>query len=395
MSWFIAKSPCAITRWPMEASVIPRYSEGSARECKPARPLGVPCRMPVSHPLPRLQMPGVRRSSTRRCAALDGVDLHVHAGEVLALVGENGAGKSTLMKVLSGAHQPDAGTMHLDGKPYCPRGPRDARRLGVAMIYQELSLAPHLSVAENILLGMEPIIGPLINRAEMRRRAAEGLAAVGRSDIPAGLPVAKLSIAAQQLVEVARAVAIGCHLLVLDEPTSSLTQHDIQRLFELVRRLKSQGLAMVYVPHFLEEVRAVCDRVTVLRDGRSVGGGLIGDLPENRIITMMVGRDVHALYPPSARKAGDVSLELDQLQGAKGPRSASLSLRRGQVIGIAGLMGAGRTELLRTVFGSRFRSRSGTMPWRHACRPVFARPAVEAGRRDCERGSQGLRRPHA
>jgi ribose transport system ATP-binding protein len=302
------------------------------------------------NPSPRLRMQGVRKAFGATLA-LDGVDLHVNSGEVLALVGENGAGKSTLMKILSGAHHADAGTMELDGQPYAPRSPLDARRLGVAMIYQELSLAPHLSVAENILLGMEPTIGPLLNRAELRRKAAAGLAAVGRPDIPLDFPAGKLSIAEQQLVEVARAVAVGCRVLVLDEPTSSLTRGDVERLFELVRRLKSQGLAIVYISHFLEEVRAVCDRFTVLRDGKSVGGGRTADVPEERIIAMMVGRDVHDLYPRSPRSAGEAVLEVDHVAGAEEPQSASLTLHRGEVLGIAGLMGAGRTELLRAIFG--------------------------------------------
>jgi ribose transport system ATP-binding protein len=295
-------------------------------------------------------MTGVRKAFGATIA-LNGVDLHVNPGEVLGLIGENGAGKSTLMKILSGAHRADEGSMELDGQPYVPKTPLDARRLGVAMIYQELSLAPHLTVAENILLGMEPCVGPFLNLAEMNRKAAEGLAAVGRSDIPLDIPAGRLSIAERQLVEVARAVAIGCRALVLDEPTSSLTRRDVDHLFELFRRLKSQGMAIIYISHFLEEVRAVCDRFTVLRDGASVGGGMTADVPESRIIAMMVGRDMHDLYPRSPRKTGDVALEVKSLAGARGPRSASLALHRGEVFGIAGLMGAGRTELLRTIFG--------------------------------------------
>lgn len=301
-------------------------------------------------PGPRLRMKGVRKSFGAT-VALDGVDLHVMPGEVLALVGENGAGKSTLMKVLSGAHRPDAGTMELDGKPYAPASPLEARRLGVAMIYQELSLAPDLSVAENILLGMEPRRGPFLNQREMRLRAAEGLAAVGRPDIPLGIAAGRLSIAEQQLVEVARAVAIGCRVLVLDEPTSSLTRQDVQRLFDLVRRLRDRFIAVIYISHFLEEVRAISDRVTVLRDGKSVGGETIANLPEEEIIALMVGRSVEELYPRSPRIAGEVVLETSRLAGTRGPRSATLALHRGEVLGIAGLMGAGRTELLRTLFG--------------------------------------------
>jgi ribose transport system ATP-binding protein len=301
-------------------------------------------------PTPRLEIRGVskRFGSTR---ALDGVDLTVHAGEVLALVGENGAGKSTLMKVLSGAHAPDAGIMRLDGDVYAPHDPLRARRAGVAMIYQELSLAPHLSVMENILLGIEPTHGPFVRWKEMRRRAREALVEVGIGDVSPDTVVRRLSIAQQQLVEIARAVAIECRVLILDEPTSSLTQSDIAKLFALIRRLKNQGLGIVYISHFLEEVRAISDRFTVLRDGCSVGGGMTADAEPGDIIALMVGRKVDDLYPRSKRTPGEVVLEVRDLVGDPKPRSASFQLRRGEVLGIAGLVGSGRTELLRTLFG--------------------------------------------
>src|SRR5215210_710050 len=180
----------------------------------------------MSPSAPRLRMAGIRKRFGAT-TALDGIDLHVDGGEVLALVGENGAGKSTLMKILSGAYRPDSGQMWLDEKAYLPRNPLEARRAGVAMIYQELSLARHLSVMENIVLGMEPTIGPLINWRQVRRRASEALAQLGRTDIDLDMPVARLSLASRQLVEIARAVAIGCRVLILDEPTSSLGRDDI------------------------------------------------------------------------------------------------------------------------------------------------------------------------
>lgn len=295
-------------------------------------------------------MEGVRKTfgATK---ALAGVDLTVNEGEVLALVGENGAGKSTLMKVLSGAHQPDEGRMRLGGKPYAPRNPLDARRSGVAMIYQELSLAPDLSVMENILLGMEPTRGPLVKWDEVRQRASAALAQLGRSDIPLDAPVSELTIASQQMVEIARAVAIGCRVLVLDEPTSSLTRPDIRHLFDLVQRLRSQGLAIIYISHFLEEVKEISDRFTVLRDGKSVGGGVTRDASLEQIIALMVGRDIQDLYPRSPRKPGEMVLEVHNLVGHGKPRWAALQLRCGEVMGVAGLIGAGRTELLRCVFG--------------------------------------------
>ncbi|HSU65385.1 MAG TPA: sugar ABC transporter ATP-binding protein [Tepidisphaeraceae bacterium] len=299
---------------------------------------------------PRLQMRGVRKRFGAT-VALGGVDLSVQPGQVLALVGENGAGKSTLMKVLSGAHQPDEGDMWLDGEPYRPRNPLEARRARVAMIYQELSLAKHLTVAENILLGVEPGAGPLMDWSSARRIAADAMRQLGRPDIPVDVPVGKLSIAAQQLVEIGRAIAVGCRVLVLDEPTSSLTSRDIALLFDLVRRLKAQGISIIYISHFLEEVKEISDVFTVLRDGQSVGTGITAQASTKQIIAMMVGRDVQDLYPRSARKQGEELLRVEGVAGATKPQSASLSLHRGEVVGIAGLVGAGRTELLRTIFG--------------------------------------------
>ncbi|HEX9829421.1 MAG TPA: sugar ABC transporter ATP-binding protein [Bacteroidota bacterium] len=283
--------------------------------------------------------------------ALDGVDVRVQSGEVLALVGENGAGKSTLMKVLSGVVQPDAGNMLLNGKPFTPRHPHDARMAGVGMVYQELSLAQHLSVEENILLGMEPARMGFLNRPEMRRLAADAIAQLGRSDIRLDLRVGSLSIAECQLVEIARAVAVGCRVLVLDEPTSSLTVADSERFFELTHRLKKQGNAVIYISHVLEEVKQISDRFIVLRDGKSVGEGKTPSASTKQIISMMVGREVDDLYPRSKRKAGDVLLEVNNVAGDVKPVSASFELRRGEVLGIAGLIGAGRSELLRSIFG--------------------------------------------
>jgi len=299
---------------------------------------------------PLLAMRGV----TKRfgpTVALDGVDLTLGRGEVLALIGENGAGKSTLMKVLAGVHPADAGTLSLDGEPYRPRNPLHARRQGVAMIYQELSIAPHLTVMENVLLGVEPRRGPLLDRRRMRQRAAAALAQVGRGDIDPDAQAGDLGIAEQQLVEVSRSVALGCRVLVLDEPTSSLTRHDIDGLFAMIRRLRDRGLGIIYISHFLEEVRQISDRYTVLRDGRSVGEGRTAESDDERIIRLMVGREVDDLYPRDAHAPGEPVLTVDHLAGAPLPRDASLTLRRGEVVGIAGLVGAGRTQLLRAIFG--------------------------------------------
>ena len=295
---------------------------------------------------PRFEMRGVRKAFGAT-VAVDGVDLAVAAGEVCALVGQNGAGKSTLMAILSGAIKPDAGTMRLEGQLYAPREPLDARTAGVAMIHQELSLAPHLTVMENIALGMEPSRRGVVRWAEMRDSASAALAQLGHSEIRPDAMIADLSPAAQQLVEIARALAGGSRVVVLDEPTSSLSHEDVQRLFRLIGRLKEQGLAIVYISHFIEEVKAVSDRVVVLRDGRNAGGGPTAEMSSEAIVRLMVGRQVDDLYPHSPREPGDVLLDLTDLQ----PGAATLSVRRGEIVGIAGLLGAGRTRLLRTIFG--------------------------------------------
>ena len=303
----------------------------------------------------QFEMRGVRKTFGAT-VALDGVDLAVRAGEVCALVGQNGAGKSTLMSILAGATAPDAGSMTLTGAPYAPKDPREARRAGVAMIYQELSLAPHMSVMDNIALGVEPRTqGPLgalgvVHRESMRQSARAALEQLGHSDIDPDAVVSALSPAAQQLVEIARALAFGCRVLVLDEPTSSLARDDVNRLFELIKRLKQQGLAIVYISHFIEEVTQVSDRVVVLRDGRNAGGGATSRTTGREIVNMMVGRSLGDLYPRGSRTRGEPVLTLDALAPAR-LQPVSLTVHRGEVFGIAGLLGAGRTRLLRGLFG--------------------------------------------
>jgi ribose transport system ATP-binding protein len=291
-------------------------------------------------------MRGVSKSFAAT-AALDGVDLRVAGGEVVALVGQNGAGKSTLMAILAGALAPDSGTMALDGKPYAPRSPLEARKAGVAMIYQELSVAPHLSVMENVVLGTEPARAGLVQRDRARRLTQDVLARLGHPDISPEAVVGRLSVAEQQLVEIARAFATGARVLVLDEPTSSLGREDVGRLFELVRRLKADGHAVVYISHFIEEVKEVADRFVVLRDGCNAGGGPTAGTTREEIVSLMVGRRVEDLFPRSARRPGEAILDVEGI----GPGSIGVTLHRGEVLGIAGLMGAGRTRLLRTLFG--------------------------------------------
>src|SRR5262245_10707002 len=242
--------------------------------------------------------------------ALAGVDLELRPGEVHALIGENGAGKSTLMKVLSGAERPDAGQMWLDGQPYAPAGPDAARRQGVAMIYQELTLAPHLSVEANMLLGLEPSRWGVLSRRECRRRVEEALARLEHPEIRPEMTVESLSPAACQLVEIARALLVDVRVLVLDEPTSSLTQEDARRLFALVRRLRDRGVSIVYISHFLEEVQEIADRFTVLRDGRTAGTGLLREFEITHVIEMMVGRSLTEQFPRVPHAIGEPVLEL-------------------------------------------------------------------------------------
>jgi ribose transport system ATP-binding protein len=279
--------------------------------------------------------------------ALAGVDLAVGSGEICGLVGENGAGKSTLMGILAGALAPDQGAMRLDGELYAPRNPIEARRAGVAMIHQELSLAPDLTVAENILLGMEPATAGFLRRREMAETARRALTELGHGTVPVDARVGDLSLPLQQIVEIARALAVGCRVLVLDEPTSSLGREDVGRLFEMLRRLRAQGHAIIYISHFIEEITDIADRYEVLRDGRNAGGGVADAAAHDRIVSLMIGGSQRELFPRSPRTPGEAILTVDGLQ----PGDASFTLRRGEVLGIAGLIGAGRTRLLRTIFG--------------------------------------------
>ena len=291
--------------------------------------------------------------------ALDGVDLTLHAGEVHALIGENGAGKSTLMNVLAGAVRPDRGAMQVDGRPYAPAAPGDARRRGVALIHQELCLCPHLSAAENMLLGLEPTRGRggWVDGSAARRRALTLLEHFGGG--PALDPderVADLPLAAQQVVEICRALAADARILLMDEPTSSLQREDVDRLFALIRQLAARGIAVIYISHFLEEVREIAGRYTILRDGRSVDSGSIAGTSNDQLIAHMVGRA--ALTPWSAlrsgegeRHEGNVILTVHDVAAPPVLKHASFELRRGEVLGIAGLMGSGRSELVRALFG--------------------------------------------
>jgi len=298
----------------------------------------------------RLELSGVTKAFGGT-QALAGVSLRVAAGEAHALIGENGAGKSTLLKILAGVQRADAGDIRFEGNRYQPRGPLEARRHGVAMIHQELTLAPHLSVEENLTLGLEPRnrVG-FLDRRRRREMATAALARLG-ADIPLHATAGSLTVAQQQLIEIARALLTQPRLLILDEPTSSLTRADTQRLFAALERLRSEGVSLLYVSHFLEECRHVCSRFTILRDGRSVHSGELAGTSSREIIQHMVGRDVTDLYPRSPRSPGTSMLEVANLAGLTKPTAVSFSVRAGEVVGLFGLVGAGRTETLRALFG--------------------------------------------
>jgi ribose transport system ATP-binding protein len=284
--------------------------------------------------------------------ALDGVSFALESGQVHALIGENGAGKSTLMNVLAGALAPDAGSIQIDGRPYRPTSPLDASRHGIALIHQELSLCPHLTVAENVLMGREPAHRGVIDIQEMSDRTSELLANFPHPELRPARVVGELPLPAQQVVEICRALASDCRILLMDEPTSSLQRADVERLFALIKRLRAQGLGIVYISHFLEEVREIADVFTVLRDGLSVATGVIADVTNEQLVAHMVGRPVENLFPHrEAGSARDVALTVRGLEALPAVRSASFELRRGEVLGIAGLMGSGRTEMVRAIFG--------------------------------------------
>ena len=299
---------------------------------------------------PRLRLTGISKSFGAT-QALRGVSLEVGVGEVHALVGENGAGKSTLMNILSGAMPPDTGTLELDGQPYAPRDTLAARYHGVAMIHQELSLAPHLSVWENIVLGAEPTRGGLLWRTEAKARARAALAQLGHEHLELDRPAGSFPIAEQQIIEIARALRTEPRVLIMDEPTSSLAQADTERLFAVIRQLRERGVSIVYISHFLEEVERVADRYTVLKDGQSVGSGEMQGTPQSQLVRLMVGREVMALYPTRTSQAGAPVLEVAGLAAGRRLKQAGFTLAAGEILGVAGLIGAGRTELVRAVFG--------------------------------------------
>ena len=287
--------------------------------------------------------PGVR--------ALKGVSLSLARGEVLAVIGENGAGKSTLMKILAGVQRPDSGEILLDGRAVAIRSVQDALAHGIALIHQELNLADNLSVAANIFLGREKLRAGLIDTARQRREARQFLDAVGLPVDPDTL-VRTLTIGHQQLVEIAKALSTHARVLIMDEPTSSLSAREAESLFRVIRDLRAGGVSVIYISHRLGEVKALADRVEVLRDGENAGRLGRDEIQHGAMVKLMVGRDLSQFYPHEPHAPGDVVLEVKDLRTPAHPRHAlSFSIRAGEIVGVAGLVGAGRTEMLATLFG--------------------------------------------
>ncbi|MET8815342.1 sugar ABC transporter ATP-binding protein [Streptomyces sp. NPDC004549] len=303
----------------------------------------------MSDPEELLRVEGIRKSFPG-VIALDGVDFALRRGEVHVLLGENGAGKSTLIKTLSGAHTPDGGRILVGGEEVRVQSAQDAERLGIATIYQEFNLVPELTVAENIFLGRQPRRFGLVDRRRMEADAEELLARVGVQVSPR-TRVRELGIARLQMVEIAKALSLDARVLIMDEPTAVLTSEEVERLFTLVRGLRADGVGIVFITHHLEEIAALGDRVTVLRDGRSVGQ-VPASTPEDELVRLMVGRSIEQQYPRERPERGAALLSVEGLTRDGVFHDVSFEVRAGEVVGIAGLVGAGRTEVVRAVFGA-------------------------------------------
>jgi len=314
----------------------------------------------TTEPTPILDFEGVSKSFSG-VQALRDVSFGLREGEVHALVGENGAGKTTLIKIVAGALRPDRGTVSFRGQPVAFHNPSQSQAAGMSVIHQELNLLPLMSVAENLFLGREPRRAglPLLHWGRFRAMAREALARVGL-DLDPDVRVERLSIAEKQLVEIAKALTLDAQVILMDEPSATLTDRELDRLFAIIRDLKARGVTVLYISHRLEEVFAIADRVTVLRDGAWIATRPVGELDRRELIRMMVGRELEEEFPPRRAAIGGELLRVEGLCAGERLRDASFTLHRGEVLGLAGLVGAGRTELARAIFGADPRD-SGTI----------------------------------
>ena len=329
---------------------------------------------------------------------LKDVSFDVRPGEVHALLGENGAGKSTLIKMMSGLYSPDAGTIVVDGKEMRFASTRDATAAGIATVYQELLLFPELTVAENVFLGHYPrTAGGWIDWAEARARTRDLLDQLETYDLDVDAKVLTLSVAQRQRIEIAKALSRNARVLIMDEPTASLVESDVQRLMQVVRQLRERGVGIVYVSHRLSEIFALADRVTVLRDGAHVATKDIGEVNEQQLVSMMVGRSIDSLFPKADAAIGETVLEVRNLNHGRHVRDISFSLRRGEILGIAGLVGSGRTELALTLFGMTPATSGEIMLEGRPVRIASPRQARDLGIAYVpeDRGLQGLVKPMA
>jgi rhamnose transport system ATP-binding protein len=300
---------------------------------------------------PLLSVSGIEKSFPG-VRALSGVAFDVEAGEVHALLGENGAGKSTLIKIVSGVFRPDRGSIRVDGRELQLDRPDDARRAGIATIYQELLLFPELSVAENVFMGHAPRAGAgRLDWKAMRARTEDLLASLDIHDLAPNKIVGTLSVGNRQRVEILRALSQDARLLIMDEPTAALTEYDVTRLFDIVRRLKSRGVGIIYISHRMDEIFALADRVTVLRDGAQVGTRRVAETSSAELVQLMVGRRIESLFPKIAAPIGAPVLEVRDLVRRPMTKGVSLTVHAGEIVGLAGLVGSGRSELAQTIFG--------------------------------------------
>jgi len=290
------------------------------------------------------EFPGVK--------ALDNVSIRVNQSEILALLGENGAGKSTLMKVLAGVHQPNNGKIYINGNQVTIQGPKHSQNLGISIIYQEFNLIPHMSVAENIFIGREPRkTKGILDRKQIKQETRKWLDRVGLNKVSPDTLIANLSVAEQQLVEIAKTLSFNSKIIIMDEPTAALNDEETNKLLTIMKELKQQGMGVIFITHRLEEVLVVADSIAVLRDGKYIGNALVKDVTKDDMVTMMVGRELTELFPEKGKPSEQVCLEVKDVSVPGVLENINFTVKKGEILGIAGLMGSGRTELSKAIFG--------------------------------------------